>query len=203
MSENETKQPSASEVLTLLADWLSVCNTPCGSQDDALKLITKEIRLKAELDELDPAHLRTLAAILDKPEREQQIEIDLWSVDWATMPTETQDCPNWGKQSGGYGPCGKCPACWLNQNMDALKELKAMNDKQRAERIARDTIALVGTYGYAMNGPEEGELCELFPTGEYRVLSSGDQRGILDAPEGEVYFLSARLTAPTKAGEAQ
>lgn len=154
------------------------------------------------------AEMRGYRASRNAPHAEalERERVDFFSVDWATMPTETQDCPNWGRQAGGhFGPCGKCPACWLNQNMDALKELKEVNDKQRAEIIARDTIALVGTHGYAMNGPEEGELCEVLPTGEYRVLSSGEVKSITDAPGGEVYFLSERLPAqaPASAGGAE
>ena len=119
------------------------------------------------------------------------------------------------KNGGVYRALARRPACaallaayaealWPNQNMDALKELKEMNDKQRAEIIARDTIALVGTHGYAMNGPEEGELCEIRPTGEYRVLGSGEVRSIVDAPEGEVYFFSETppAQAPAQTGEA-
>lgn len=153
----------------------------------------QDAALIAAASTLATAYLALLAAHAEALE-----QIDLFCVDWATMPTETQDCRNWGRQAGGhFGPCGKCAACWLNQNMDALKELKEVNDKQRAEIVARDTIALVGTHGYAMNGPEEGELCEIRPTGEYRVLGSGEVRSIVDAPEGEVYFLSE--TPPAQA----
>lgn len=143
------------------------------------------------------ATLRAQAAAY--AEREAECE-RLLDVDWSWMPTGTTDCLHWGKQDQGYGPCGKCAACWINQNIDELKELKRVSDKMRAVFSTQTTISTMGgTCGYAMNGPAEGELCEILPTGEYRVLSSGATKSILDAPECEVFFKAA--DAPTQ--EAQ
>lgn len=186
----------------MFADYCTSTDTPVKDGEVGI-LLARTADRKAEnysvrLLGRDHDVVFNIAELKPAAHAEMLEQIDLFCVDWATMPTETQDCRNWDRQAGGhFGPCGKCAACWLNQNMDALKELKEVNDKQRAEIVARDTIALVGTHGYAMNGPEEGELCEIRPTGEYRVLGSGEVRSIVDAPEGEVYFLSE--TPPAQA----
>ena len=73
MSENETKQPSAGEVLTLVALMVEAkyeADTLPEGSDQRRARFTEYVNYEHRLRQFDPAHLRTLAAAQQPTERE-------------------------------------------------------------------------------------------------------------------------------------
>ena len=90
MSENETKQPSASEVLTLLNEYEAVCASITRLENQTAQLGTPPgamYTVKLERREAIRQHLRALAAPQPTPEREA-LERLRQEIEWTFKDAE-------------------------------------------------------------------------------------------------------------------